>query len=61
MRKQKINDLRIGVCLHWEQCCTYIDNDPEQEEWYDYCNKKHCQIYDGDCTDCLNYEEGFIS
>lgn len=48
------------ICVHWSQECTYIDNDPEQEEWYEYCFKKHCEINNEDCPsckDCLQYDD----
>lgn len=50
------------ICLHWEQVCNYIDNDPFQEEWYEYCRKNHCEICKENginCSTCEDYETGF--
>lgn len=46
------------LCIFWSMEHTYIDNDPEQEEVYEYCNKKHCEVNNEGCpccSSCLDY------
>ena len=46
-----------GWCLHGDQMFTYIDNDPEQEQCYQYCNKQHYSPdWNFDCSTCKDFE-----
>lgn len=49
------------ICLHYENVCNYIDNDPHLEEWYDYCHHHHCEICEDNnlnCNTCKDYVSG---
>lgn len=49
------------ICLHYEQVCNYIDNDPHFIQWYDYCRHHHCEICEDNnlnCITCKDYVSG---
>lgn len=49
------------VCLYYEQVCNYVDNDPNLEYWWNFCNKYHCQISKENelsCETCKDYVSG---